>query len=226
MEGLWQLIPVGVAASAVLWWRLPRAERTPGAVRPAPLLTVIRDMKKVIPYVAGMLLCRAFMVGAATIFLPTFLYQEGHTLWLAGGSLAVVELAGVAGALASGTLSDRFGRRPVLVAVAVIAPAAMLGMLTFEGPLLVVSLLALGFSLLSSGPVLMAVMLENAGENRSTGNGLYMAFSFTVRGLLILAVGFMSDAWGMRPTFTVCAFLGFLGLPFAMFVPNRPPSRS
>lgn len=224
LEGLWQLIPVGVAASCVLWWRLPRSRRKAGSAPRASLLTVLLDMKGVIPYVVGMLLCRAFMVGAVTTYLPTFLYAEGQTLWLAGASLAVVELAGVAGALVSGTLSDRFGRRPVLLAVAVIAPAAMLAMLTFQGVLLVVALLTLGFSLLSSGPVLMAVMMENAGENRTTGNGLYMAFSFTVRALLILAVGAMSDAWGMRPTFTLCAFLGFFGIPFAFLVPNRPAS--
>jgi len=49
-----------------------------------------------------------------TTYLPTFLSEEGATLWFAGASLSVLEAAGVVGTLLGGSLSDRLGRRQVL----------------------------------------------------------------------------------------------------------------
>jgi len=59
--------------------------------------------------IAGILLARGFMLAALTTFLPTFLASEGASLQQAGGALSILELAGAAGVLTSGTVSDRLG---------------------------------------------------------------------------------------------------------------------
>ena len=172
--------------------------------------------------VTGILISRAFMAGALATFLPTFLYGEGESLWMANISLAVLELAGALGAFISGTLSDRIGRRRVLLAAVALSPPLMLLFLLSDVLLRLPVLAALGFVTLSTGPVLMAVTIENSGANPAAATGTYMMIAFSARSLILLAVGALGDALGLRLTFHLCALLGVLGVPFALLLPRSP----
>ncbi len=220
-QGIWRLMFAGWAASAILAWRIGLRDERTNSAKTTGISAMLQEMKLIIGGVLGILFCRAFMAGAITTYLPTFLYKEGHSLWAAGISLAVFEGAGALGVLISGTLSDRLGRRQVLAAAVGVAPFMLLAMLYARGTLLFVALMGLGFFTLASGPVLMAVMLENAGSNRAAANGMYMALSFAVRSTVILLVGFLSDLYGMRLTYHVCAVTALLALPFTLLIPQR-----
>ena len=80
---------------------------------------------------------------------------------------------------------------------------------------------ALGFACLATTPVLLAVMIENAGANASTATGLFMMLNFAARALIFLAVGAMGDALGLKAAYIWCAVLGLLALPFVYLVPKR-----
>jgi FSR family fosmidomycin resistance protein-like MFS transporter len=82
---------------------------------------------------------------------------------------------------------------------------------------------ALGLFTLSTAPVLMALMLEHAGDNAAAANGTYMMISFAARALIILGVGAMGDALGLHTTYVWCAGLGLLGLPFVLALPRSIP---
>ena len=91
LDGLWQVMPVGLAASAVLYWKLPRRNRSGKKREGASLTAMLRSMRGIIPVVLGVLLARSFMAAAVTTFLPTYLYNSGTSLLLAGGALSVFE---------------------------------------------------------------------------------------------------------------------------------------
>ncbi|HOO39607.1 MAG TPA: MFS transporter [Deltaproteobacteria bacterium] len=220
MTGMWQLMFVGWAASAVLWWRLRRTRESNPEQSRVSLSEMLMQMKVIITGVFGIQVARAFMASAITTYLPTFLFNEGHSLWFSGISLSIFEGAGVVGVFVSGTLSDRIGRRRVLLAAALLSPAMMFALLFSEGTVLFIVLLLLGFSTLATGPVLMAVMMENAGSNRAAANGTYMAINFAVRATIILVIGAMSDALGMRGAFMVCACVACIGIPFIALLPK------
>ncbi len=220
LPGLWQLMFFGWAASAVLWWRLRRAGEGPQQERGVSLAAMLAQMKRIIAGIFGILVARAFMAQAITTYLPTLLVGEGHSLWFAGISLSLYEAAGVAGVFVSGTLSDRIGRRRVLLAAALVSPAMLVALLFSQGVLLFFVLLLLGFSTLATGPVLMAVMLENAGPNKAAANGTYMAISFAIRASVILIIGAISDTYGLRPAFMTAAGIACLGLPFILLLPR------
>ncbi|HHO77355.1 MAG TPA: MFS transporter [Deltaproteobacteria bacterium] len=220
LAGMWQLMFVGWAASAVLWWRLGQTRSKTSARAPASLTGMFKEMKIIIAGVFGILVARSFMASAITTYLPTFLFGEGHSLWFAGISLTVYEAAGAAGVLVSGTLSDTMGRRKVLLAATLFSPAMMLAMLYVQGPLLFVALFLMGFSTIATGPVLMAVMMENAGANRAAANGIYMAISFAIRASVILVIGSASDVLGMRSAFLMCSLVAFAGIPFISLLPK------
>ena len=220
LPGLWQLMFFGWAASAVLWWRLRRAGEGPQQERGVSLAAMLAQMKRIIAGIFGILVARAFMAQAITTYLPTLLVGEGHSLWFVGISLSLYEAAGVAGVFVSGTLSDRIGRRRVLLAAALVSPAMLVALLFSQGVLLFFVLLLLGFSTLATGPVLMAVMLENAGPNKAAANGTYMAISFAIRASVILIIGAISDTYGLRPAFMTAAGIACLGLPFILLLPR------
>jgi FSR family fosmidomycin resistance protein-like MFS transporter len=227
LEGMWRLIPVCLAASALLWWRLagvPSPVPAPGDAGPLAVLSDIGDLWRrtwrTIGPVGGILMSRAFVAAAALTFLPTFMVSEGESLWFANLSLSVLELAGAAGALASGTLSDLLGRRKVLIAVTSLSPVMMALFLLADGPLVFPALIGLGVATVASTPVLMAAVIEVAGPNRAAANGTYMMMSFALRSLIMVAVGAMGDAIGLRPTYALCALIATLGVPFAALLPK------
>ena len=219
LEGLWMLAPVGVAASALLWWRMPRGDDTPRRVSPTVVATVQR-MRRVLGPVFGVLVARSMLGGAIIVFLPTYLEGRGQPLWLAGASLSIYEVGGALGALRGGALSDRVGRRPVLLGALLLAPMAMAGVLHGSLPVLVVSLLVAGVGLLALMPVLLATVLEQAGDDTAAANGVFMASAFVVRALVVLGIGALSDVIGMHATFHVCAVGALLGIPFVFLMPR------
>lgn len=135
-------------------------------------------------------------------------------------ALATLQLFGAFGALASGSLSDWVGRRRVLAGAIVSAPPLMWLFLNVDGPSRFVVLAALGFASLSSAPVLMAIVLDNAGANPAAANGTYFMVSFSARALILIAVGAMGDALGLRTAYVWCSVLAAVGLPFLFILPK------
>jgi FSR family fosmidomycin resistance protein-like MFS transporter len=212
----------GWLASVLLFVRLRDVEGRPTHTgQEIPWKKALRMMGPLLVPLSGIILVRAFMSAALTTYLPILLADEGAALWMAGISLSVLEVAGVAGALLGGSLSDRFGRRAVLFASLLATPFLMLLFLVASGWVRFPLLLAVGFVALSVTPVIMALVQESCPENRALANGTYMSLSFLIRSGVVVVVGAMGDAWGMRMAFVVCALVLFLGLPLLPLLPKR-----
>ncbi len=228
LEGLWKIIPVCVMATLVLWWRLGRIPLPPPKEKQkavslsafGDIFRLWRRMGRLIPAVMGVLFARAFMAGAAVTFLPTFMYGEGSTLWFANIALAILELAGAAGAIISGSLSDTLGRRKVLLITTTAAPITMLLFLLVKGPFVLLALVGMGFFTLATTPVLLAAFIENSGSSKATAGGTFMMLSFLIRSAAVIAVGAMGDAFGLRATYLVCAIIAMTGVPFVFLFPK------
>jgi FSR family fosmidomycin resistance protein-like MFS transporter len=186
-----------------------------------PWRQALRAMAPLLVPLTGILFVRAFMSAALTTYLPTFLAEEGAELWLAGLALAALEAAGVVGALLGGSLSDRLGRRMILLVSLITTPALMLMFLVVDDWLRFPLLLALGLVALSVTPVIMALVQESFPEHRALANGVYMSISFLIRSGVVIVVGAMGDLWGLRTSFLICALITLGGLPFLLFLPKR-----
>ena len=212
----------GWAASAILFVRLRDVSgRPPHAGGGLPWRQALRAMGPFLVPLVAIVVVRSFMVTALTTYLPIFLTDEGAPLWFAGISLSVLEVAGVAGALMGGSLSDRLGRRLVLLVSLIATPGLMFVFLAATGWMRFPLLLFLGFTALSITPVIMALVQESFPRNRALANGVYMSLSFLIRSVVIVAVGVMADRWNMRVAFAVSAVIPLLGLPFLLLLPSR-----
>jgi FSR family fosmidomycin resistance protein-like MFS transporter len=141
---------------------------------------------------------------------------------MAGASLTILQVAGMVGAFLAGGLSDRFGRRRILVISFIVSPILLFLFVQSEGALQIPLLILLGFFAISVVPVIMAVVLENFPENRSFANGIYMSMSFLIRALVVLLVGFLADLVDLRFTFLISAGLLPFGLIFVRLLPGSP----
>jgi FSR family fosmidomycin resistance protein-like MFS transporter len=219
LDGMFRIVVIGWGASAVLFWRLhdvPINAHTQGSLQ-----SILPKIRTLFLPLFIIIFFRMFMVVCMTIYLPTFMTLRGSTLWLAGGSLSVLELAGVAGALSGGTLSDRLGRKSVLLMVTVIAPLLMLTFLNVSGWLIVPVLLAYGFVSIAPGPVFLALVQDHFPGNRAVSNGLYISMSFLLRSLALLLVGVAGDAMGLETAFVGSAYLSLLGLVGILLLPKE-----
>ena len=131
LEGIWRLAILGWLASIIMYSRFRKLtmhiqkqsgfrDMFPAATRLfIPLLLIV--------------FARTFLVTGVGVYLPTLLKSEGATIWAASRALAIYQLAGVIGALAGGTLSDRLGRKTVLFVAALISPFLIIGFLNTTG---------------------------------------------------------------------------------------------
>lgn len=222
LSGLPLVMILGVFASFLLYLQFRRFRPLPtSGPRELPLWEALQRMKPIMFPLAGIIVLRAMMSASLSIYLPTFLTEEGSSLWIAGASLTVMEAAGMAGAFLGGSLSDRLGRRKVLALAQLVSALTLLAFVGLPGGLLRVGLLILlGFFLLSITPVIMALVLENFPENRALANGVYMSLSFVIRAGAILLVGTIGDLFGLHLAYTLSAGLMLAGLPLIWLLPE------
>lgn len=214
----------GLVTSGVLFLTLEdrQADRHFGTDGPkVGFWALIKGQRRLLPPLMGFIGISVVMSAALQTYLPILLTGEGETLWLASVSLAVMQAAGVAGAMVGGTLSDRIGRRWMLFAAMLPSGVLMLVFLAIAGAWRFPVLLLLGFASLSINPVVMAIVQESFPQNRALANGFYMAFSFVVRSGVVLLLGWLGDAFGMHLAFTVTAVATLLAVPLVLILPEK-----
>ncbi len=220
LESLAFLALAGIATSLILHFLLrevPLRSRHDG--EQLHWRTAVRAMRSVMIVLGTLIALRSLMMMSATIFLPIFLTDEGADLWLAGAALSIVEAAGVVGALAGGWISDRVGRRRVLVFGHVAAPLALLGFLAAGDAWRIAILPVLGLTLLVIPPVMLALVQEQFPESRALANGVFLSMNFAIRSVSAVVFGAFGDAFGLSTAMLIAAFATFAAVPLIWRLP-------
>lgn len=220
LEGIWPVAVVGWAISFILYMRFQHTIIHP--VRSVGFQAIAPEIKGYFLPIFLISLSKSFIITSLGVYLPTFLKSEGANLWAAGSSLALYQLAGVIGALSSGTLSDRLGRRRVLFSTMLISSLLLFLFLNLQGWSTILILVLLGFLNLSFQPVMLALTQDHFPRSRSVANGVYMALNFISLSIASIVIGILGDRFGLRGAFFWSAVISLFSLPVLLVIPQKP----
>jgi len=222
LERLPILMVGGWLTSLVLYIKLREIPgRDPNAKLGLPIRQALRGMRSFMIPLAGILVSRAFMNASLTTYLPTYLHSEGVELWFAGAALTILEAAGVVGVFFGGSISDRVGRRVILLMSMVVTPILAIIFLYASGLSRVVILPMLGFFALSTTPVMMAWVQESYPENRALANGIFMSMAFIIRAVFVVILGRVGDIYGLGLGILISAIIMAAGIPLVFLLPKE-----
>lgn len=220
LEGFYPVMIVGLAASMWLFLKFRDVSITIENPEDTSIRKTWREMRFILFPLAGILVARGFMHASMAAFLPTFIKEETGNLWLGGTALTLFEFSGVVGVMSAGSLSDHFGRRKVLLVSLLAAPFMLFLFVWLRNWLRFIALLFTGLSILSTTPVMLALVQEHAKGSPSAANGFFMMISFLARSAIVVVVGFLGDLVGLRNTYLISSFLGVLGIPLIFALPK------
>ena len=224
LDGTWKLIPFGLAASAILFFRFRKMVIQKPAAPTSGRSGIGHTLRGFLPFfgiLAGYTLFMSLMRFTLMIFLPTYLTGRGEDLWFAGISLSVLEVTGAIGTFYGGGLSDRVGRKKLLLAVSIVSPVLGWMFLLTHGWVSIAVLLVLGFSLFSAAPVVLALVQDARSDRPAFINSIYMTMTFLSSAFTAVVIGWGGDHFGLDNTFRVMFSLSFLAVPFVWFLADR-----
>jgi MFS family permease len=176
---------------------------------------------------------RSMTQNALLTFLPLFLARELHHAPLyVGGAMFALQIAGLVASPVAGHLSDRMGRRSVMMtSMAMTALVLVFMALAGKSTAFVYFIAVLGFFLYAIRPVIQAWLLEVTPKNMG-GSSIGVLFGAQSLGAAIapLLGGLIADRWGLSATFyflagtIVCANLFVLLMPHGEPAPAHAPT--
>jgi MFS family permease len=186
------------------------AARAYGSVRTA-LRAIGHDRNLVLVFVSGMLGGGGRGLGVLNVFVPLYL---SLVLGLDAGTVAVMYTAlvvlSVPGPIVAGSLSDRFGRKPLILAAYIGGAAALVGFLLAGDniPMLWVAILFLGIFNFVESPQLQALLGDLAPPQlRDASFSAYFTFAFGIGSLWIALYGWVIAAFGEDKGLPICFVL-------------------
>src|SRR6185503_4560852 len=147
---------------------------------------------------------RVMTQSALLTFLPVYLAHDmGYSpLWI-GACMCALQAAGFAASPVAGHLSDRMGRKQILVG-SMLSSAVVLAAMAFTGgsPLFIALVAVLGFFLYATRPVIQAWMLESTPKHLG-GSSIGILFGAQAVGAALgpMLGGMIADRYGLLATF-------------------------
>jgi MFS family permease len=203
---------VGAIVGALLMSLLDesRAQGRNGTGRPAvgpELWALLRQRDAVLLLVSHVIGAGGRGFSVATLYVPLYLSQTLNMDQVQlGGLLTIMMIGSVVGPLLAGPLSDRWGRKPILLLDAAVACLCFGGLLlvgTYPWALIAV-LVVTGLAVYSEGPVMQTALAEVAGKtSMEMLFGLYFTIGAVMGAPWALLLGTLVDAYGFPMAFAV-----------------------
>jgi FSR family fosmidomycin resistance protein-like MFS transporter len=213
-----------VVLSGLLWLNLPQissrsATRATTGTKAANTISF--------PYVQIAILLpfiflRSSIAAGLTTYIPLYYadYLGGSRLY-ASYLLSAFLLAGVVGTLVGGILSDRFGRKTVIIG-SMILVLPLLSLFQYTSGLVTLGLVVVtGFIFIASFSTTTVLAQELMPGYEASAASLTIGFSIGMGGVGVTLLGYVADHFGVPSVFTVISLIPAAALVLACFLPGR-----
>ena len=222
LEGFYPVMIFGLISSGWLYLKLHHIPvNDVHTKRNLSALQTWRKLRYILWPLSAILVSRGFMHASMTAFLPTYINQETANLWLAGMALTLFEVAGVAGVLTAGSMSDLFGRRKTLLVSLVGAPVCLFIFTLTGGWFRIVRPAFYRIYPLIHHPCHAG--LGPGTRQRCSGGSQRIVYDDIVYCPIGCGcrVGFIADRIGLQATYLISAAMGLIGIPFIFRLPKK-----
>jgi FSR family fosmidomycin resistance protein-like MFS transporter len=218
LEGTYRLIPFGLVASVLLYFKFRNlvVAQLSNKIETKKVWDAFRKVLPLFIIIFGIVFFNSIIKGTLTTFLAVYLTDKGESLWYAGIALSIFQFAGAGGTFFSGTISDKIGRKKVLLISSFLNPVLFYLFIITNSIFSFIFLILLGFFIFAFTPVLLALVNESKSEFPTFLNGVFMTINFLTSAISISIIGFSADWFSMETTYLLAAVIGFGTIPFVL----------
>ncbi len=214
------LIP-GLVICGLLARYAPAPPRGNQSLNLAELRATFVRAGRALAFIVGVIAIRSGTQFALIIFLPLYYHLRGFPLQLGSYYAFVLSLSGALGGLFGGRLSDRFGRKPIVVG-SLLLVTPLLGLSLMATGAIVWPLLAMtGMALVASNSVTVVQGQELLPNNTGIASGLTMGLGFGMSGIITAILTAVAGRAGVAFAVSIVPFLPLLAAALAFLVPSR-----
>lgn len=221
----WFALPAFILAP-LLWRRLQQIIPVVPAASPRANTMADRHSRRPIPWALLTVLLTYIFIRSSihtglTTYIPLYYvnFLAGDSFY-ASNLLSVFFLSGVIGTYAGGRLSDKWGRKTIIMA-SMAATLPLVLILPYSGGIVTVILVGLiGFVMVSSFSTTIVMAQEAMPGHIGMASGLTIGFSIGLGGVGATLLGHIADMFGIPAVFTLLALLPLAGLLCTFFLPG------
>ena len=213
---IFTVIP-GILVAILLVFFAPRIQISTKVV--PSFRTVLASIRaasgQLVPIVAVIAVRSLAYTGMLTL-LPLYFAEKQLTKIAASHLVTIMLFSGAIGGVIGGFISDRYGRKPLIVVSLMLSTPFFLAFLATQGFLSTVFLALAGASLLSSFSVTVVAAQEAIPDNKALAAGISMGLAGGLGGLAVILIGRLGDVWGLPQAvfllFSLPVLAGLIGL--------------
>ncbi|MCX8063032.1 MAG: MFS transporter [Anaerolineales bacterium] len=170
----------------------------------------------------SVIVLRSMSYYCLSTFVPLYLITtRGFSTPAANSALTVMSIGSIAGALFSGPIADRIGRRQVLFWLALVISLSIL-LFVFSASVLSFPILGLASAALSASFTISMVLGQDYGRgNLGLASGLTVGLAVGVGGLSAPLFGFIADRIGLATTLPAVAVLPLIAAALILALPKE-----
>lgn len=165
------------------------------------------------------------LTGIMTYMPMYYMQYMNATPTFAGSLVSIYLLCGAIGTLVGGTLSDRLGRRNVIVASMLLCIPLVYLLFNTGGILAGVVMAATGFCMVASFGPIVILMQDLMPNNIGMASGLTIGFSVGLGGCGVLLIGKLADMFGLPIIANVFIGASILSFLLASMLPKQQAAK-
>lgn len=222
LDGTWVMAVPATLYALLLWRELPRFNQFRPATRggKAADADAVTDWSAFVRLTIVIVLRTALYYGLLA-FVPAYLISvRGLTIVEANSHLTMISMAGAVGTLLAGTLSDRLGRKRILLMALGALPLLLLGFLNTSGWVASIALMLAGMATAAAFTVGVVMGQEYAAANLGVASGVTTGAAIGLGGLASPLLGRIADVSGLTTVLLILTALPLLAFAIAITLPK------